>query len=79
MSNRESGTVKFFKDDKGYGFITAKSGNEYFVHATQLPPTFKKLIKGQQVTFVAREGKKGMEAAEVQLVMKQGVKKEAAC
>ena len=68
MSNRQSGVVKWFNDEKGYGFITPQSGDDLFVHfkASQADG-FKTLKEGQAVTFVATRGQKGMQAEEVQI------------
>lgn len=70
MSNRQTGTVKWFNDEKGYGFITPQSGGEdLFVHFKAIQSAgFKSLKEGQQVTFVAARGQKGMQAEEVQVV-----------
>lgn len=69
MSERQSGTVKWFNDEKGYGFITPQSGDDLFVHFRAIQADgFKTLKEGQAVTFVATRGQKGMQAEEVQLV-----------
>lgn len=68
MSNRENGTVKWFNDEKGYGFITPQSGNDLFVHFKAIQGEgFKTLKEGQAVTFVVTKGQKGLQAEEVQL------------
>lgn len=69
MSNRTSGTVKWFNDEKGYGFITPTDGsNDLFVHFKAIQSDgFKSLKEGQKVTFVAAKGQKGMQAEEVQV------------
>jgi CspA family cold shock protein len=68
MSNRQSGTVKWFNDEKGYGFITPQSGDDLFVHFKAIQADgFKTLKEGQAVTFVATRGQKGMQAEEVQI------------
>ena len=68
MSNRQSGVVKWFNDEKGYGFITPQSGDDLFVHFTAIQAVgFKTLKEGQAVTFVATRGQKGMQAEEVQI------------
>jgi len=68
MSNRQAGTVKWFNDEKGYGFITPTSGgDDLFVHFKAIQSDgFKSLKEGQAVTFVAAKGQKGMQAEEVQ-------------
>ena len=69
MSNRTSGTVKWFNDEKGYGFITPDDkSNDLFVHFKAIQSDgFKSLKEGQKVTFVAAKGQKGMQAEEVQV------------
>ena len=69
MSNRQTGTVKWFNDAKGFGFITPESGPDLFVHFRAIQGTgFKSLQEGQRVTFVAVQGQKGMQADQVQVV-----------
>ena len=69
MSNRQTGTVKWFNDEKGYGFITPQSGDDLFVHFKAIQSDgFKTLKEGQQVSFVATRGQKGMQAEEVQVI-----------
>jgi CspA family cold shock protein len=68
MANRQNGTVKWFNDAKGFGFITPESGPDLFVHFRAIQGTgFKSLAEGQRVSFVAVQGQKGMQADEVQL------------
>ncbi len=67
MSTRQTGTVKWFNDEKGFGFITQENGPDLFVHFRAIEGTgFKSLKEGQQVTFEAVEGQKGMQADKVQ-------------
>ena len=67
MGERQSGTVKWFNDEKGFGFITPESGTDLFVHFRAiLGEGFKSLKEGQRVTFTAVQGQKGMQADEVQ-------------
>ncbi len=67
MAERQSGTVKWFNDEKGFGFITPESGPDLFVHFRAIQGNgFKSLKEGQKVTFVAVQGQKGMQADEVQ-------------
>lgn len=69
MSNRQSGVVKWFNDEKGYGFITPQSGDDLFVHFKAIQADgFKTLKEGQAVTFVATRGQKGMQAEEVEVI-----------
>lgn len=67
MSDRETGTVKWFNDAKGFGFISRESGEDVFVHfrAIQMPG-FKTLKEGQRVSFVVVEGQKGLQADAVE-------------
>ncbi|GAB3169247.1 cold-shock protein [Telluribacter humicola] len=60
-----NGTVKFFNDQKGFGFIKdEKSGQEYFVHVSGLVDEVR---ENDDVTFDLKEGKKGLNAVNVQL------------
>ncbi len=63
-----SGTVKWFNDEKGYGFITPDDGSkDLFVHYSNISGDgFKSLSEGQKVTFESGEGRKGPEATSVQ-------------
>ncbi|MBD0704688.1 cold-shock protein [Pseudomonas sp. Fig-3] len=65
MSN---GTVKWFNDEKGYGFITPDDGgDDLFVHFKAIKGDgFKTLKEGQKVTYEAAKGQKGMQADNVQ-------------
>ncbi|MFJ3231133.1 cold-shock protein [Streptomyces sp. NPDC086787] len=66
MADRQNGTVKWFNDEKGYGFITPESGPDLFVHFRAIEGTgFKSLQEGQKVSFEAIEGQKGMQADKV--------------
>ncbi|MDC8011040.1 cold-shock protein [Tahibacter soli] len=68
MSDRQSGTVKWFNDAKGFGFITPQSGPDLFVHFRAIQGSgFRTLLEGQAVTFVAVRGEKGMQADQVQV------------
>jgi CspA family cold shock protein len=63
MSN---GTVKWFKDDKGYGFIAGEDGVEVFVHFSAIQGEgFKSLAEGQKVSYDVQQGPKGLQAANV--------------
>lgn len=61
------GTVKWFSDEKGYGFIKPdEGGDDLFVHHTGIAGEgFKTLDEGEKVTFEAVQGKKGMQAENV--------------
>lgn len=68
MSNRQSGTVKWFNDAKGFGFISPESGDDLFVHFRAIQGTgFKSLQEGQKVTFDVTQGQKGLQADNVQV------------
>ena len=67
MSERQTGTVKWFNDAKGFGFVTQENGPDLFVHFRAIQGTgFKTLKEGQKVSFVVVEGQKGLQADEVQ-------------
>ena len=69
MSDRQSGTVKWFNDDKGFGFITPQCGDDLFVEFKAIESDgFKSLKEGQAVSFVAVKGEKGMQAEQVQVL-----------
>jgi CspA family cold shock protein len=60
------GTVKWFNDSKGFGFITAEDGSDVFVHHSSIVGNgFKSLAEGQQVTFDVEKGPKGPKAINV--------------
>src|SRR6187397_2070660 len=66
MSDRQVGTVKWFNDAKGFGFISRENGEDVFVHFRSIQGTgFKSLQEGQKVTFKLVKGQKGMQADEV--------------
>ena len=63
---RQTGTVKWFNDAKGFGFITAEDGTDLFVHFSAIQGNgFKSLPEGAQVEFEAIRGPKGMQASNV--------------
>ena len=60
------GTVKWFNDSKGYGFIAQSSGDDIFVHFSSIEGTgFRTLAEGEEVEFEVKETEKGPEAANV--------------
>ncbi len=66
MSNVSTGTVKFFNETKGFGFITQDSGPDVFVHYSAISGSgFKTLSEGQRVQFTVSQGKKGPQADNV--------------
>ena len=66
MSNKEQGTVKWFNDAKGFGFIERESGDDVFVHHTAiLTEGFRSLAEGQRVEFIVTQGPKGPQADQV--------------
>lgn len=61
----KEGTVKFFNDSKGFGFITDSEDNkEYFVHVSGL---IDEIREGDTVTFDLKEGRKGLNAVDVKV------------
>lgn len=67
MSNKIKGTVKWFNETKGFGFITPEDGSkDIFVHFSAIADSgFKTLAEGQQVEFSIEQGQKGPAAAQV--------------
>ncbi len=60
------GTVKWFNDKKGYGFITPEEGDDVFVHHSSIQGEgFKSLSEGEEVEFEITEGDKGKQATNV--------------
>ncbi len=65
---RTSGTVKWFNDAKGFGFITAENGDDVFVHFSAIQGGgFRSLAEGAAVEFEVTRGPKGLQAANVTL------------
>jgi|TARA_B100000700_G_scaffold58379_1_gene63398 CspA family cold shock protein len=67
MSDKQKGTVKFFNEKKGYGFITKEDGNDVFVHFTSIESDddFKTLKEGQAVEFELESDDRGDKAVKV--------------
>ena len=67
MSDKETGHVKWFNDDKGYGFISRDNGqDDVFVHFRSIVSAVgrKTLVEGQRVEFMVTKGPKGLQAEE---------------
>ena len=65
---REKGTVKWFNGAKGYGFIQRSTGEDVFVHFSAIQASgYRSLDEGARVTFVVKQGPKGLQAEEVNL------------
>ena len=66
MSNMITGTVKFFNETKGFGFIQQENGPDVFVHFSALQGNgFRTLAEGQRVQFTVTQGQKGPQAENV--------------
>jgi CspA family cold shock protein len=66
MSNTSNGTVKWFNETKGFGFIQQESGPDVFAHFKEIASSgFKTLYEGQQVTFNIAQGQKGPSAVNI--------------
>jgi CspA family cold shock protein len=71
MSDRLFGEVKWFSNERGYGFVTREDleNEEYFVHFSSITMEgFKTLKAGQKVSFVLKQEEKGLQAKEVELI-----------
>ena len=69
MPERENGTVKWFNDAKGFGFIEREGGDDVFVHHSAIQAEgFKSLAEGQAVEFEVVQGQKGPAAENVRAV-----------
>jgi CspA family cold shock protein len=69
MSDRETGTVKWFNDDKGFGFIEREGGEDVFVHFSSIRGAgFKSLQDGQKVEFAVGQGQRGLQALDVSVI-----------
>ena len=66
MTEREEGTVKWFNDSKGYGFISREAGEDVFVHHSDIEGGgFASLSENQKVEFGVQNGPKGLRATSV--------------
>lgn len=64
-----TGTVKWFKDEKGFGFIKQDGGEDVFVHHTAIQADgFRTLAEGQKVEFDVARGPKGLQAQNVRVI-----------
>jgi len=69
MSERETGTVKWFNDQKGYGFIQRENGEDVFVHFSAIEGSgFRSLAEGDHVEFAIGQGQKGPAAQNVRKI-----------
>ncbi|MDP2572356.1 cold-shock protein [Vibrio penaeicida] len=70
MSQKVNGTVKWFNQDKGFGFITPETGGkDVFVHFSAIQGTgHRNLEDGQKVSFVVTDGQKGPQAEDVNAI-----------
>ncbi|ELP5727728.1 cold-shock protein [Vibrio sp. IRLE0018] len=66
MSNTVTGTVKWFNETKGFGFIKQENGPDVFAHFSAIKSDgFRTLAEGQKVSFVVSQGQKGPQAEEI--------------
>jgi CspA family cold shock protein len=66
VAERETGTVKWFNNDKGYGFIERDAGGDIFVHYSAIQGSgYRSLEDGQRVEFAVADGPRGLQAQEV--------------
>ncbi|MBN8445109.1 MAG: cold-shock protein [Gammaproteobacteria bacterium] len=66
MSTPTTGTVKWFNETKGFGFIEQASGPDVFAHFSAISSTgFKTLQEGQRVSFIVTQGQKGPQAEKI--------------
>ncbi|KXF82438.1 cold-shock protein [Enterovibrio sp. ZSDZ35] len=67
--SKSTGTVKWFNEEKGFGFIQQENGPDVFVHFRAITGEgFKTLAEGQQVAFEIEQGQKGPQAANVEKI-----------
>ena len=69
MSKTTTGTVKWFNEAKGFGFIEQESGPDVFAHFSAISGSgFKTLAEGQRVSFTVTQGQKGPQAENIQAI-----------
>lgn len=69
MAERVTGTVKWFNNSKGYGFLARENGEDVFVHHSAIQGEgYHSLEEGQRVEFTLEKGPKGMQAADVKVL-----------
>lgn len=69
MSTITNGTVKWFDEAKGFGFIRAENGQDVFAHFKEIRSEgFKTLQEGQQVEFNVEQGRKGLQASNIRIL-----------
>jgi CspA family cold shock protein len=69
MAERETGTVKWFNPDKGFGFIVRDQGGDLFVHYSAISGSgYRVLEEGQRVEFTVAQGQKGPQAQDVSVL-----------
>jgi CspA family cold shock protein len=66
MTDKQTGTVKWFNESKGYGFIQREGEKDLFVHVTAIVGGQQTLQEGQTVSFTVGEGRKGPQAENVE-------------
>ncbi|HAS48412.1 cold-shock protein [Gammaproteobacteria bacterium] len=66
MSDKITGTVKWFNENKGFGFIEREGGPDVFAHFSAIQSSgYKTLAEGQRVEFIVTDGQKGPQAEEI--------------
>jgi cold shock protein len=66
MSKNTTGTVKWFNESKGFGFLQQDSGEDVFAHFSAISGSgFKTLVEGQRVSFTVTQGQKGLQAENI--------------
>jgi CspA family cold shock protein len=69
MSERKTGTVKWFSDQKGFGFLEQEGGDDVFVHHSAIVSEgFRTLTEGDRVEFSVEQGQKGLAAVDVRKI-----------